>query len=151
MAPFQGQAPPYAYARPANAPPSVTQTTIQGVAGVPGDFQSPSVVRVVTVNDTLARVQDAFTNERRINDEVANSKLLVVDNLITQTAALRIKKIDEIRDLADRFVDELNRMREEDKVTPNSHSSPRESPSSRSSAVLLRLGGTYPLLLLFPL
>ena len=60
--------------------------------------------------------QDAFTNERRINDEVANSKLLVVDNLITQTASLRIKKIDEIRDLSDRFVDELNRMREEDKV-----------------------------------
>ena len=71
-----------------------------------------------TVNDTLVRVQDAFTNERRINDEVANSKLLVVDNLITQTAALRIKKIDEIRDLADKFVDELNRMREEDKVRP---------------------------------
>ena len=116
VAPFQGQAPTYAYARPANVPPAATQTTIEGVQAAPGDFSSPSIVRVTTVNDTLARVQDAFTNERRINDEVANSKLLVVDNLITQTAALRIKKIDEIRDLADKFVDELNRMREEDKV-----------------------------------
>ena len=61
--------------------------------------------------------KEAASPERaRINDEVANSKLLVVDNLITQTASLRVKKIDEIRDLADRFVDELNRMREEDKV-----------------------------------
>jgi len=109
-------APQYAYARPSNMPPSAMPTTVQGVGAAPGDFNSPSKVRVVTVNDTLQRVQDAFTNERRINDEVANSKLLVVDNLITQTAALRIKKIDEIRDLADRFVDELNRMREEDKV-----------------------------------
>ena len=47
---------------------------------------------------------------------MANSKLLVVDNLITQTASLRVKKIDEIRDLADKFVDEFNRMREEDTV-----------------------------------
>jgi len=109
-------APQFAYARPGNMPPSAVPTTVQGLAGVPGDFNSPSKVRTVTVNDTLQRVQDAFTNERRINDEVANSKLLVVDNLITQTAALRVKKIDEIRDLADRFVDELNRMREEDKV-----------------------------------
>merc|ERR1712195_343423 len=59
---------------------------------------------------------NAFTNERRINDEVANSKLLVVDNLISQTAALRLKKITEIREKADYFVHELNRMREEDKV-----------------------------------
>jgi hypothetical protein len=109
-------APQFAYARPANLPPSAVPTTVQGVAAAPADFFSPSKARVHSVNDTLARVQDAFTNERRINDEVANSKLLVVDNLITQTAALRIKKIDEIRDLADRFVDELNRMREEDKV-----------------------------------
>merc|ERR1712153_165035 len=56
------------------------------------------------------------TNERRINDEVANSKLLVVDNLISQTAALRLKKLTEIREKADDFVHELNRMREEDKV-----------------------------------
>jgi len=97
-------------------PPAAVPTTVQGVGSVPAEFFSPSKARVHSVNDTLARVQDAFTNERRINDEVANSKLLVVDNLITQTAALRIKKIDEIRDLADRFVDELNRMREEDKV-----------------------------------
>merc|ERR1712086_113100 len=109
-------APQFAYARPGNMPPSAVPTTIEGVAGIPGDFASPSNVRVVTVNDTLSRVQDAFTNERRINDEVANSKLLVVDNLITQTAALRVKKIDEIRDLADKFVHELNRMREEDKI-----------------------------------
>jgi hypothetical protein len=110
--------PAFAYARPGNMPPSAVPTTVEGVAAVAGDFSSPSHVRVVTVNDTLSRVQDAFTNERRINDEVANSKLLVVDNLITQTAALRVKKIDEIRDLADKFVDELNRMREEDKVLP---------------------------------
>merc|ERR1711998_422743 len=42
--------------------------------------------------------------------------LLVVDNLISQTAALRLKKITEIREKADDFVHELNRMREEDKV-----------------------------------
>lgn len=48
--------------------------------------------------------------------KVANSKLLVVDNLISQTAALRLKKITEIREKADDFVHELNRMREEDKV-----------------------------------
>jgi len=116
-APGPGAASPqFAYARPGNMPPAAVPTTVQGVYEAPGDFNSPSKVRVVTVNDTLQRVQDAFTNERRINDEVANSKLLVVDNLITQTAALRVKKIDEIRDLADKFVDELNRMREEDKV-----------------------------------
>merc|ERR1711998_260412 len=42
--------------------------------------------------------------------------LLVVDNLISQTAALRLKKITEIREKSDDFVHELNRMREEDKV-----------------------------------
>lgn len=47
---------------------------------------------------------------------MANSKLLVVDNLISQTAQLRLKKISEIREKADDFVHELNRLREEDKV-----------------------------------
>lgn len=47
---------------------------------------------------------------------MANSKLLVVDNLISQTAQLRLKKITEIREKADDFVHELNRMREEDQV-----------------------------------
>merc|ERR1712086_1165337 len=98
----------------ANAPPAAVPTQAGLVA--PEDFHSPTKTHVHNVHDTLCRVQDAFTNERRINDEVANSKLLVVDNLISQTAALRLKKLTEIREKADDFVHELNRMREEDKV-----------------------------------
>jgi hypothetical protein len=41
---------------------------------------------------------------------------LVVDNLISQTAQLRLKKITEIREKTDDFIHELNQMREEDKV-----------------------------------
>ena len=36
--------------------------------------------------------------------------------MISQTAQLRLKKITDIREKADDFVHELNRMREEDKV-----------------------------------
>jgi len=112
--PAMGMPASYSAAYAANAPPAAVPTQAGLVA--PEDFHSPTKTHVHNVHDTLCRVQDAFTNERRINDEVANSKLLVVDNLISQTAALRLKKITEIREKADDFVHELNRMREEDKV-----------------------------------
>merc|ERR1712028_88333 len=112
--PAMGMPASYSTAYAANAPPAAVPTQAGLVA--PEDFHSPTKTHVHNVHDTLCRVQDAFTNERRINDEVANSKLLVVDNLISQTAALRLKKITEIREKADDFVHELNRMREEDKV-----------------------------------
>jgi hypothetical protein len=112
--PAMGMPASYSAAYAANAPPAAVPT--QAGLVTPEDFHSPTKTHVHNVHDTLCRVQDAFTNERRINDEVANSKLLVVDNLISQTAALRLKKITEIREKADDFVHELNRMREEDKV-----------------------------------
>jgi len=104
----------YSAAFAANAPPSAMPTQISNV--VPEELHSPTKNHIYNVHDHLCRVQDSFTNERRINDEVANSKLLVVDNLISQTAQLRLKKITEIREKADDFVHELNRLREEDKV-----------------------------------
>merc|ERR1719272_154552 len=104
----------YSAAWSANAPPAAVPTQLAHVQSE--DLHSPTKSHIYNVHDHLCRVQDSFTNERRINDEVANSKLLVVDNLISQTAQLRLKKITEIREKTDDFIHELNQMREEDKV-----------------------------------
>merc|ERR1712028_50015 len=66
--PAMGMPASYSAAYAANAPPAAVPTQAGLVA--PEDFHSPTKTHVHNVHDTLCRVQDAFTNERRINDEV---------------------------------------------------------------------------------
>ena len=47
VAPFQGQAPTYAYARPANVPPAATQTTIDNFP-ILGDFPILNFILVLS-------------------------------------------------------------------------------------------------------